>query len=261
MRIELDPRKTVASVRQRWQSSKRRRMLRHFDFGGCKRMYLYHIRKTAGTSLIKSLMSLNGSDGEAAFTTLANNSDQSLVANDMIYAGWVKSLIETGDYSFGFSHHSYDEIELPSSTFRFTCLRNPAERVISHYRMLKDFSLQPKPHECFVTEGAWLGNSFDDFLDRTPRQHLLNQLYMFSNSYSIDEAVSRICSLEHVLFVEDYSKGVAALGRKTGLAIRDRHDRRSKQKIQISKDSKSRLNEMMQDEFDLLAAVREQLGR
>ncbi len=46
----------------------------------------------------------------------------------------------------------------------------------------------------YEVEAQWLGDSFSDFLDNIPKEHLLSQLYMFSDVFSVDDAFDNITS-------------------------------------------------------------------
>ncbi len=256
MRVNLDIRKTMASIRRRRLAGRVRRLTGQYDFGGFRRIYFYHIRKTAGTSLIRMFLSADGSDGERVYSDLGQQSDRLMVRDQFIFVGWDRTLIEQGNYAFAFSHIPFDQFTLPTNTFRLTCFRDPIARVISHYRMLLDFSQQDVPHSSFQTEGQWLGETIDDFLDRLPGEHLQNQLYMFSSRYSVDQAVNRVRFLNHWMFVETFDFGLHQLGQKTGFALNPRHDRKSFQAFELPAGTHARLREMLNDEYRFLDQVR-----
>ncbi|MEM9410543.1 MAG: hypothetical protein AAGA30_05485 [Planctomycetota bacterium] len=228
-----------------------------YTFCGFKRFYHFHSRKTAGTTFAKSFLALSGGDGNQLFTQLGKQSNRPMVRNGLVYVGWDKSLIEAGDYFFGFSHIPYHQLELPNETFTFASFRDPAERVISHYRMLQDFSRQSIKHPCFSEEGPWLGNSFSDFLNRIPRIHLLNQLYMFSENFDVDEATERIAELNHCFFVDRIQLGLEQFRSLTGIKLPARHDRMSEYSFQISEDDQLRLRELLDLEYQLLHRIKQ----
>ena len=170
-------------------------------------------------------------------------------------------MIEKGEYFFGFSHFSYDQLSLPTETFTFTCFRDPAARLISHYRMLVDMSTIPNPHPCFAVEGKWLGKSFEDFLDRVPREHLENQLFMFSQQFSVDEAVDRVRNLNLWMFTEQFDAGVKRLSHATGLSLQYRHDRRSLHEFQLNPKTKQLLRQKLSTEYEFLKQLENLDGR
>ena len=255
MRLRLSPRKIIASGARRWERFRFKRILSQYDFRGFKRIYHFHLRKTGGTSVGKMLMSCRGNDGGKVWAELGLAPEKPLIANDLIFVGWNQHLIDKGDYFFAFSHFSYDQLKLPPQTFTFTCFRDPASRLISHYKMLVDLSKQANPHPCFAVEGKWLGDSFENFLDRIPREHLQNQLFMFSNHFSVEEAVDRVRKLNLWMFTEQFDDGVKRLSQATGLPLKSRHERKGHHIFQINPETRHRLRQMLSEEYLFLEKV------
>ena len=157
---------------------------------------------------------------------------------------------------FRISHIPWDKLRLPPNTFTISCFRDPVRRIISHHSMLMNFLVNKIPHPCMREEGKWLGNSFDDFIDRIPKKHLLNQLYMFSKDFNINQAIERIKKISFYFFTEDFEEGIKQLNSKTGLNLQPIHILENSYKASISETSKRRLKEMLEDEYLLL----DQLG-
>jgi hypothetical protein len=225
-----------------------------------RRAYLYHVRKTGGTSLVFSLLSCAGEDGAAVYRRLREQRNGRTLSGDRVFVGWRRRLIERGRYHFAFSHLPSHAVALPADTFAFTCLRDPAQRVLSHYRMLSDYaSGGAVPRTIARDEMKWLGRSFDDFLDNLPREHLHNQLFMFSPTYDVDEAHDRIRALPLVLLTERLEAGVAALSRRLGLPLAARHERRSASAPELPDASRARLREMLAPEYALYERVAAEL--
>jgi hypothetical protein len=228
-----------------------------YDFKGYKRIYLVHIRKTGGTSLNHSFLMLAGEDTASLYKRLGQEPDHRLLSNGKVYVGWNVPYINRGNYFYAFSHVPLHALNLPEQTFTVTCFRDPVRRVLSHYNMLMEYQLNKVAHPCMPIEGKWLGNSFDDFLGRIPREHLCNQLYMFSARYDIGEALDRVKGLSHVFFAEDFGHGVEALNKKTGLALEVIHTRKTSYKADISQRGLDDLREMLREEYEFLRYVRE----
>ena len=237
----------------------KRRLIQGYDFAGFKRFYHYHCRKTAGTSISKIFMGLTGRDGGHVFKDLGKQTDRPWIENDLIFVGWNKALIEQGDYFFGFSHFPIHQVKVPENTFRFTSLRDPAERLFSHYRMLLGFAKDETPHPCFAEEGKWLGRTFDDFLDAVPMPHLMNQLYMFSESYDVQEAAENILNLDFCFFVESFCQSLAQFNAKTGLQLTHRHDRKSQFVQRLNERQMERLKRILSPEYEMLGLVHERM--
>ena len=118
--------------------------------------------------------------------------------------------------------------------------------------MLMDYQENNISHPCMAIEGQWLGNSFDDFICNLPKEHLLNQLYMFSASYNINEAVRNVKQLSHYFFGDTFASGVDELNRKTGLSLKSIQIRKSGHHAEISSDTLSKLRDMLEDEYRFL---------
>ncbi|MEJ2452107.1 MAG: sulfotransferase family 2 domain-containing protein [Gammaproteobacteria bacterium] len=227
-----------------------------YDFNGFKRIYLIHIRKTGGTSLNNMFLSLSGEDHASLYERLAASPLHRVLSNGLVFVGWNVALINKGNYFYGFSHTPLYQLKLPAQTFTITCFRDPASRVISHYRMLMEYRDKNVDHPCMSTEGEWLGSSFEDFLRRIPKEHLCNQLYMFSPRFDVDEAVKRVANLSHYFFVEDFQNGIAELCRKTGLKLSAMHIRKSSNKYKVSDKEMKMLREMQESEYAFLDRIR-----
>lgn len=233
-----------------------RRLVDAYNFSGYKRLYLFHIRKTGGTSLNNMFLSLSGGDPRSLYQDLVNAPRHRIIENDLVFVGWNTFLLSQGDYFYGFSHASFQDVSVEDDTFTFTCFRDPVRRVISYYNMLMSYRENHVDHSCMAIEGDWLGASFDDFLCNLPKQHLLNQLYMFSNAFDVDEALENVKTLSHFFFTEDLAEGVAGINQKTGLQLVPVHVRKSDFQTDIRDDSLVRLRKMLDIEYRFLDAVR-----
>lgn len=227
-----------------------------YDFGGYRRIYLVHIRKTGGTSLNHSFLTLSGEDPQALYKRLGQKPDHRLLSNDKVFVGWNIPYINGGNYFYAFSHEPLHTLSLPEKTFTVTCFRDPVKRVLSHYNMLMEYRSNNNPHPCMAIEGKWLGNTFDEFLERIPKEHLCNQLYMFSARFNIEEAVERVRGLSHWFFTEDFSLGVDLLNRKTGLTLGAVHMRKTLYKANIPQEKLDTLREILGEEYAFLRRVR-----
>ncbi len=228
-----------------------------YNINGYKRIYLVHVRKTGGTSINNMFL---GMSGEAArlYNRLAKESSHCIVSKDKIYVGWNCDLINRGDYFYAFSHAPWHKLDLPVGTFSFTCFRDPVNRVVSHYNMLVNYLKNGIDHPCMEIEREWLGESFEYFLNNIPREHLCNQLYMFSEDCNIDEAVDNVSSLSHYFFTERFADGIDGLNCKTGLNLMPIHIRKSTITSNISTKYISILKEMLEDEYSFLDYIRKQ---
>jgi len=215
------------------------------------RIYHYHIRKTGGTSLNHIFLSLGDTKTNSLYRNLSLSFDNRLFKNKKIFVGWNKRLIKEGHYFYAFSHTPIHKLKLPKDTFTITILRNPVDRVISHYNMLLEYIEGTEKHFGLEKEKRWLGNNFTEFLKRIPKKHLLRQLYMFSKSFDVDEAFENIIGLSHFFFTENFSKGIDVLSKKLNMELKAIHIRKAKKKARLNRKELSVLRNILEPEIGL----------
>jgi len=222
-----------------------------------RRIYHYHIRKTAGTTINYAFLS-NFAEGDldATWTKLFEAPGYRLVTRGKVIVACNRRLINQGCYNYGFSHMPFHAVRPPRDTFTFACFRDPVKRVISHYNMLRYFETNGIDHSCMVLDGTWLGKSFRDFLNNAPRSHLLNQLYMFSKRFSIDEAVRNIRTLSYFMFTEDLIAGLQEISRRLSILLPVSNQKQYGHKETIDEESLTELRRLVQPEYELLARLR-----
>ena len=225
---------------------------RHDDY---RRIYMYHVRKTAGTSVAFALMRLAHADPHLIDRRLARFCFAQ--GNGYRYVANHEALLRQGKYFFAFSHLPAYYVELPQvGTFRFTVLRDPVERVISLYRYLASPEADSSySHKAPIEERRWAMEGFDRFLDRVPNQHLTNQLHMFSRSSSVNEAIDCLSQLDLVLRTEHIDRGVSDLQEALGLRFSLTRERSSLLPFTPSDAQRSRLHDMLIPEFDILRQI------
>ena len=226
------------------------------NFNGWKRIYHFHVRKTAGTSLNHMFLALSGLKSSSAYRELTHSRFHLKRIGKFLYAGWDKDVLVSGCYFYGFSHLPYHQLRLPPNTYRIAIFRDPVERVMSHYNMLKMFKENHIDHPCMTVEGEWLGESFEDFIENIPDQHLMNQLYMFSECYDVSEAVEHISNLENFFFTEDFERGVEKIRSELGIKLKSLHLRRASSILSTPEPLISRLKERLSPEYEMLHSLR-----
>jgi hypothetical protein len=233
-------------------SARRHRPSQDFD-----RVYLYHVRKTAGTSLANSFLALGGEDPSVVFHRMARR-PHATRSGGLVFVHFERALLQHGSYLFGWSHHPSWYLTLPPRTFTVTVLRDPIERVLSLYRYLADPQPDaglpfPAPEE----DRRWAGDGFSTFLDRAPRTALCNQLHTFSRMLDPAEAADAVRGCHAYFFTDCYGEGLDALSRLLGLALARRVDRRSVPAPPPRPEELERLRRMLDAEYrfvDLLRA-------
>ena len=121
--------------------------------------------------------------------------------------------------------------------------------------MLLGYARHDRKQPAYIAEKSWLGNGFDDFLKRVPRQHLLRQLYMFSRSFDIKEASDRLSEVDAVMSTEAFTHNLAQLESRLGLRLASFRAKATSPPVQISEASRSKLRNMLEAEYQLLDAV------
>ncbi len=193
--------------------------------GEYQRIYFYHVRKTAGTSISMAFFALSGEDPHKVEHRLFLTSF--VRSGGFRYVEHNAQLIRGGRYFYGVSHLPCYVARPPvQGTFTFTVLRDPVWRVVSLYRYLR--SADADKGMAFgapAAEREWARGTFSEFLDCAPREHLLRQLYTFSPTGSVDQTVDEIGKLSLVMHTESLNEGIASLERLTGLRLDVGHER------------------------------------
>ena len=244
-------RRRLPDPRSRWLASK------YLIGDKYRRIYHYHIRKTAGTSL------------DAAFWNLADvkllefGKRSQICKNGMIIVRGMKNKIQDGHYFYASSHIPAHALKLPEYTFTITLLRNPLDRLLSYYRYLLWATNDPLAHnqEPFLSElqpeTPCAKGSFADFLDQVDKDNLLSQLYMFSRSYDVCEAKDRILACSAVGFTENFDQSLRQISQRLNLPLKVQQERRFEYQISPSLAELRRARELLEPEFRLVREVRE----
>lgn len=231
----------------------------NYGLGWYERIYHYHVRKSGGTSINVGMLASLKKDStcpQEIYEDLAQTKGHRLIIDGYPVVGWSKKAIEKGDYYYGFSHIPCHKLKLPKKTFTLTCLRDPVERVISHYQMLVRFHEERIDHPCMRTEWPWAKNGIIEFVRRMPREHLCRQLYMFSADFSIDEAYERILGCHVVMFTGNLSEGIKELARRLGNRdLKVRHEKKALKSSPISKQTRKYLKSYLEDEILLYERI------
>jgi hypothetical protein len=224
--------------------------------GGYRRIYHYHIHKTAGTSLNLMFLWQPGHDGPAVYHRLGATPNHRVIDSGKVFVGWHIALIQQGYYYYGFSHAPAHGLTLPPGTFTFVCLRDPVARVLSHYQALYSYRALGIQHPALLTEGQWLGSSFADFLLKLPREYLMRQLYMFSPTFDVSEAVARALQCSQVLFQDELLQGIVLLRRALCLDLQPVEARATPLRAEIREDDVARLRTLLTPEMDFVQVLR-----
>lgn len=219
------------------------------------RVYHYHVRKTAGTSLNAAFWALGGLDLKAM------RSSDSVFGRGLHYVRNDRGLITAGDYFFANSHLPAYRVTLPPRTFAVTILRDPSARAVSYYRYLRwaasDAGGSRDPAIRWVREEAEvLGEDFTAFLWRVPERALLAQLSQFSERMDPAEAAAAVLGCDAVCFTETFAADLKELGEVLGIDLVEGHERRFGEEVALAEDERAALRERLAPEYEMLAMVR-----
>jgi len=234
------------------------------------RVYHFHVRKTAGTSLNAAFWALGGLDLQEVA------GEQEIEGNGLRYVRGNRQLIEAGDYFFANSHRPAHALRLPPATYTITILRDPAARVVSYYRYLlwARANRRAKEAEPFieevVAESSFLDRrllphrrrvAFRDFLERAPAERLLTQLHMFSARLDPGEAAEGALACSATCFTETYPEDLKRVAADLRLDLSEKRERSFGEKVELSEEENELLRERLAPEYAMIERVREALGR
>ncbi len=253
-RIRAD--RALSRARTSWElrtdATYRRMALGYHLPDGTQRVYCYHIRKTAGTSLGFSFLGLGGEDPLEVWRRMSAARVHRTMSGPYTFAAYVPSVLSEGAYFFGRSHHCYDDQPLPPRTFTVTVLRDPVDRVHSYFDYLTEGDGLGLPGPLGGRERRRATGGFDAFLDRVPDIHLLNQLATFSKRLDVSEAAERITGCSSVLSTSDFARGLGDLARRLDLPLAEHRARVTTARSTLSDGQRQRLRERLEPEYELM---------
>jgi hypothetical protein len=224
---------------------------------GSKRVYCYHVRKTAGTSLYLSFLALGGEDPTEVWRRITTSRLSRTVSGRYAFASNHRRLLAQGAYFFGRAHRPADLQPLPPRTFTVTVLRDPVDRVRSLYDYLLAGDASNTPGQVTERQRGFVAAGFDRFLEEVPDRHLLNQIMTFSSRLDVSEAVDRIASCSSVLFTKTFDEDLATLGRRLELPLEARRERVGVVRSPLSDGQVERLRARLEPEYEMLRRLDE----
>jgi hypothetical protein len=253
--------RAVRDVRDGWEivrDPSYRRLAKSYELpDGNRRVYCYHVRKTAGTSLYLSFMALGGEDPMEVWRRMTASRLPRTISGGYSFVANHRMLLAEGAYFYGRSHRAAAHQRLPPKTFTVTILRDPVERVRSYFDYLVAGDSPRTPGQVATRERTRAGDGFDAFLDRVQPKDLLNQLAMFSQDFDISEAAERIAGCSSVFFTEEFADGLAALGRRLRLPLAVHRARVTGSRTSLTAEQTERLRVRLEPEYELLRRLRE----
>jgi hypothetical protein len=221
---------------------------------GSQRIYLFHVRKTAGTSLVRSFLALGGEDPSAIESRISSSLLSRTTSGRYVFTCG-RGTLRQGDYFFGWSHMAGHRIQLPKRTFTIALLRDPVARVLSYYRYLVagDSVGDDMAWRVQDDERALVGGNLSDFLKNMPDELLLNQMYMFSPRLDISEAADRILACSAIMMTETFESDLGKLATTLGLPLEYRRERvTTLTKAPVDEQQLDALRDRLAIEYELL---------
>lgn len=234
---------------------------RSLSLNGFERIYYNHIRKCAGTSINIAMISALGGN-EKTYRELAMAWPHKIHLENGSCVGWNDLAINKSSFFYAFSHIPLHRLKLEPTTFTFCFLRDPIERVISHFNMIKDLFDEGGSHPALKTERNFAFGEFDQFLSNIPKEHLKAQLFNFSADYDLEEAIKNLRS--RVNYVGDIKDAqnylIPFLSSEFDLCISYQKLRSSKFKFRPSACQYDQLQRMLYKEIEFKARAEEFFG-
>ncbi len=186
---------------------------------------------------------------------------QATVSDGYVFVATNLRAIARGHYFFAWSHEPLWRVKLRPGTFTITILRDPVRRALSYYRWLANREADADfPGGPSKVELSWVEGGFGSFLEQVNDELLLRQLFMFSQTFDPSEAATTIRGIHHWFFTEHHEEGQESLGRRLGVALPLRRDRRSVDRTVPTASELARLESRLAPEYELMAALRSDPG-
>ncbi|MGH9079616.1 MAG: hypothetical protein ACRDYE_05990 [Acidimicrobiales bacterium] len=224
---------------------------------GNRRVYCYHVRKTAGTSLFLSFLALGGEDPMDVWRRLTASRLPRAISGDFSFAANHRLLLAEGAYFYGRAHRTAARQSRPPKTVTVTVLRDPIERVHSYFDYLVTGDEPSTPARATDRQRVVAAAGFDAFVERVPARLLLNQLALFSERFDVSEASDRIAACSSVFFTEQFADGLAVLGQRLQLPLEVQRARVTAHRTSLTAEQIERLRARLEPEYELLRRLEE----
>ena len=133
--------------------------------------------------------------------------------------------------------------EQMESCCSFTVARDPISRTFSYYKeYLEELSrdnvttsiheLSPKSDSELSERKEW---TFEDFIKALPNERKVEQVYYFSKTFDVNEAIENIEKLSSVVICEKNKKGISSISKHIGLDLKVPHGFSRNSSYKISK--------------------------
>ena len=222
---------------------------------GSRRVYLHHIRKTAGTSVFLSFLALGGEEPMEVWRRINEAELPRTVSGDYAFVSVHRKLLAQGAYFFGRAHRPVQDQPLARGDLHVDRAAGPGGPGPLLLRL-------PGGGRPAGLPGSGDGARTADRLRRVrrlprpgPERDLLSQLHTFSTSLDVSAAAERVASCSAVLFTERYAEGLADLSDRVGVPLAVHRARVTGDRSTLTPAQADRLRTMLEPEYQLLARL------
>ncbi|WP_370276578.1 hypothetical protein [Roseovarius indicus] len=225
---------------------------------GDRPIYLAHIRKTGGTSLNFSFFALASPDPESIWMKMREDGSEIVDEGDYRFVTRNKGHIEAGQYSYAHSHIPFHELDLRENVFTVCALRDPVDRIRSHYRMVGSYLVSGVQKKWLEVERNWMGDGVVDFCRNMPKERREAQLRCFSKDGNIQEAVEAATNVDHLFDFHRFGKSMNSLSQKLGVKLEIFHERKTVED-HISDHELAKIQDLLEQEILFYNSIIEHL--
>lgn len=214
-----------------------------------RRFLFLHIRKTGGTSFNHGLSNFFKYSKKNINDFLDIYHGNYFIKDFKIFAGGNIEIINKQQYHIATTHLPKHELLIDSNTFTFTILRDPVQRFISHYNMLRNMILNKDSHHCLIEEKNYYDDCIVNCALKMPIKHRSAQLYCFSKALNSDEGLNKLSELTMFDTLENYSTAIEIINKTFNWEVPSLHLRKGNP-ISIPPEKFISLQEILKDEID-----------
>lgn len=224
---------------------------------GGRPVHLLHIRKTGGTSINFSFLALAGGDPRAVWLKMREDGVEVFNVGRFRFVTRNKELIEAGAYTYSHAHLPRHELDLGPEVFTVCSIRDPVDRLCSHYRMVSEYVELGVKKSWLDRESQWLGEGVVDFCRNMPVERRQAQLYCFSHSGNVAEATEVASRVSFLFNFAKFEESLMCLGKELGVNLKNFHERRTVQQ-DVSQYERDALADALYEELRLFESLRQQ---
>ena len=244
--------------------------------------HFYHIPKTGGRSIVSAFgeldspnMNLSTEDmwGFVVDRITSRENYDSMGSSLNIHGFDIRTY---GSKFLTFGHNTYHRVfsaaqeqgpsrEQMESCCSFTVVRDPLSRIFSYYKeyleeLFRDntttsiHELCPKSDRELYERKEW---TFEDFIKALPNERKLEQVYYFSETFDINEAIGNIEKLSSVVICEKNKKGISSISKHIGLDLKVEHGFSRSSSYKISKREMEFASKELELEYDFYKVLYE----